>query len=84
MIFGQSFALLGAELFDDPPKYYKGKGLALGAMVLAAIVTVPYLFYLRRANGRKERDSHTEEAAEKRALGMEEICDDHPDFRFWY
>ncbi|OKL55581.1 hypothetical protein UA08_09178 [Talaromyces atroroseus] len=84
MVFGQSFALLGAEIFDDAPHYYRGKGLSLGAMVVAPVVTLLFMFYLRRANDRKRRDQDSEEAAAKRALSLEEICDAHPDFMFWY
>ncbi|KAJ8103705.1 putative pantothenate transporter [Lipomyces tetrasporus] len=84
MIFGQSFALLGAEIFNDAPKYYRGKGLSLGSLVVGALATILLMFYLRYANDRKRRNQDSEEASKKRALGMEEICDDHPDFMFWY
>jgi hypothetical protein len=84
MVFGQSFALLGAEIFNDAPKYYRGKGLSLGAMVVGAIVTVVFLLYLRHLNDRKRRNQDSEEAAEQRVLGVEDVCDDHPDFIYWY
>jgi hypothetical protein len=83
MVFGQSFALLGAEIFDDAPHYYRGKGLSLGGLVVGAVVTVLFIFYLRRANDRKRREQDSEEAAVKRTMTLEEICDDHPDFMFW-
>lgn len=83
-MFGQCFALLGAEIFNDAPKYYRGKGLSLGAMAVGAIATVLFLFYLRHVNDRKWRNRDSEAAAEQRVLGVEDVCDDHPDFVYWY
>lgn len=82
-MFGQCFAILGAEIYSDPPHYYRGNGFALGAMVLGIITTLLFRFYLRRRNLRKARDQHTEAAQRMRVLGVEEVGDDHPDF-FYY
>lgn len=84
MVFGQSFGILGAELFDDAPKYYRGKGLSFGAMTVAALVTVIFLFYLKRMNDQKRRNQDSDEAAELRTRGVEDVCDNHPDFMYWY
>lgn len=84
MVFGQCFALLGAEIFNDTPKYYRGKGLSLGAAVVGAIGTMIFLLYLRYLNDCKLRNQDSDEAIQQRSQGVEDLCDAHPDFFYWY
>ncbi|KAK5453521.1 hypothetical protein LTS15_006706 [Exophiala xenobiotica] len=83
MIFGQCFALMGLEIFTDAPKYHRGKGLGFASAALSALLVPFFIVYIRRLNQKKEKEKHTSVAAEKRRLGIEEVCDDHPDFRYW-
>lgn len=83
MVFGQAFAVLQVEIFGDKPNYYPGKGFAFAGTAAAALVTPLFQLYLKRENARKSANQHTEEAAAKRGLGIEEIGDDHPDFMYW-
>lgn len=83
MVLGQSFSVLEIEIFGDGPNYYPGKGLAFAGTAVAALVTPLFQLYLKRKNAQKLENQHTQEAAAKRALGIEEIGDDHPDFLYW-
>lgn len=83
MVFGQAFAVVGVEIFSDPPNYYRGKGFALGATAVAALASPLFQIYLKRKNAQKLANCDTEEAAVRRTLGIEEIGDDHPDFMYW-
>jgi hypothetical protein len=83
MLFGQSFSLLTSEIFNDPPHYYKGKGLSFAATALAALSIPPFMVYLKRENEKKDRFILSTEAQQNRLLGFEELCDAHPDFRYW-
>ena len=82
-IFGQCFSILGATLYDDPPHYYVGNGVSLGAMVLGITAALLLQLYLRRKNSEKLRDQFTNEANRTRLLGIEEVAEKHPDF-FYY
>ena len=77
---GQSLAIGGTEIYSDPPHYYRGNGFALGACVVGIIATIGLLFHLRAKNTYKLQNQNTEDAARARALGIEEVWDDHPDF----
>ncbi len=82
-IFGQCFSILGAAIYNDPPHYYVGNGVSLGAMVVGAATAVMCRQYLHRKNAEKRRDQYTQEAERTRALGIEEVAEKHPDF-FYY
>jgi hypothetical protein len=79
----QCFSLMISEIFSDAPHYYRGKGFSLAATVLAALLTPIFMLYLKRGNERKDRDSNTPKAKEDRLKSLEELCDAHPDFRYW-
>ncbi len=74
---------MGSAIYKDPPRYYRGNGVALGAMVLGITVALTFRFYLGRKNAQKKRDQFTEVAQRKRLLSIEEVADKHPDF-FYY
>lgn len=83
MICGQCFAVMGLEIFTDAPKYERGKGLGFAASALSAMLVPVFILFISHLNKKKDRDQHSPEAVAKRRLGIEEIGDDHPDFRFW-
>ncbi|PYI11228.1 putative pantothenate transporter [Aspergillus sclerotiicarbonarius CBS 121057] len=82
-IIGQCFSIAGSKVFDDPPGYRKGKAFALAFSVLGGVASIGLIGYLRWLNARKMAGRYTPEAAEKRAMTLEEICDDHPDFMYF-
>ncbi|KAH8705429.1 putative pantothenate transporter [Talaromyces proteolyticus] len=83
MVFGQSFALMTAEIFNDPPHYYQGKGLSFAGMALTALLTPIFMLYLKRENDKKDQLASSMEAQQQRLKSLEELCDAHPDFRYW-
>lgn len=83
MICGQCFAVMGLEVFTDAPKYHRGKGLGFAACALSAMLIPVFMLFINHLNKEKDKNQLSLEAAEKRRLGVEEIGDDHPDFRYW-
>ncbi|PWY68991.1 putative pantothenate transporter [Aspergillus sclerotioniger CBS 115572] len=82
-IIGQCFSIAGSKVFDDPPGYQKGKAFALGFSVLGLVAASGLVVFLRWMNARKISRQNTPEAAGKRAMTLEEICDEHPDFMYF-
>lgn len=79
-IFGQCFSIIGTQVYSDPPHYYRGNGFALGMSLLGIGVSLSLYLLLRRLNNLKQRNSDSDVAARQRNLGIEEMCDAHPDF----
>ncbi|KAK5054471.1 hypothetical protein LTR84_001362 [Exophiala bonariae] len=86
-IFINSFIIMATQVFDTPPKFYKGNGILLGVFVVAFTSTAILYFWLRREN--RKRDA----AAQARRNGtvpplpsdigdFETLCDYHPDWRY--
>jgi hypothetical protein len=82
-IFGQCFSIAGAEVYSDPPRYYRGNGFSLGAVAIGAMMAGALMFYLSKQNVRKLRNQNTDEARSLRLSSIEEIGDAHPDFMFY-
>lgn len=80
---GQSFSIAGSMVFDSPPTYRKGKIFALSFALLGVVVGALLMGYLRMENHKKRQNQHTPEAADRRRMDLEEICEDHPDFFYW-
>ncbi len=83
MVFGQCMALAGTQIYSDPPHYCRGNGFALGAMIVGIVSVIMLMVYLSKKNATKRAVQFSEEANAHRALSLEEISDDHPDF-FYY
>ena len=86
-IFINSFIIMATQVFDTPPKFYKGNGILLGIFVVAFSCTAILYFWLRHEN--RKRDA----AAEARRNGtapplpddigdFETLCDYHPNWRY--
>ncbi|KIX94915.1 uncharacterized protein Z520_09225 [Fonsecaea multimorphosa CBS 102226] len=86
-VFINSFIIMATQVFDTPPKFYKGNGILLGIFAVAFSSTAILYFWLRNEN--RKRDA----AAEARRNGsapplptdigdFETLCDYHPDWRY--
>jgi hypothetical protein len=80
---GQCLSLAGTEVYSDPPHYYRGNGFALGAAVIGTVTAGILKIHLHRRNMQKHRDTDTGHAWSQRAMSIEEIGSDHPDYFFF-
>jgi hypothetical protein len=85
-IFIQCESIIATQVYDSPPRFFKGHGVALGFYVLAAGSTVALWFLLTRANKtRDQRKMELEargEVDEKMAESFEDLGDFHPAYRY--
>jgi hypothetical protein len=79
-MFGQAFAIVGTQVYSDPPYYHRGNGFALGAAVLGICASLGLCLLLHKLNTQKRQNPDLATAARQRTLGLEDICDGHPDF----
>ncbi|OAG43195.1 hypothetical protein AYO21_02481 [Fonsecaea monophora] len=86
-VFINSFIIMSTQVFDTPPKFYKGNGILLGIFAVAFASTAILYFWLRTENRKRDR------AAQARLDGtapplpddigdFETLCDYHPDWRY--
>ncbi|OAL40503.1 hypothetical protein AYO20_00239 [Fonsecaea nubica] len=86
-VFINSFIIMSTQVFDTPPKFYKGNGILLGIFAVAFASTAILYFWLRAENRKRDR------AAQARLDGtapplpddigdFETLCDYHPDWRY--
>lgn len=79
----QSMNIAAAQIYSDPPHYYRGNGFILGVVVLGLCAAITLWFYFTRLNRLKEQNRDSDEARQMRALDIETIGDAHPDFVYW-
>ncbi|KAI1614623.1 major facilitator superfamily domain-containing protein [Exophiala viscosa] len=85
-IFIQCESIIATQVYDHPPRFFKGHGVALGFYILAAICTVIVYFMLSRANA--DRDRRAEELVQSGQIDdsadktFEDLCDFHPRWRY--
>lgn len=81
-IFIQSESIIATQVYDGPPRFFKGHGIALGFYLLAFVCVVALYTMLRRAN--LERDSKAQQGGPHGAEDktFEDLCDFHPDWRY--
>lgn len=85
-VVGQCFAILASHIYTDPPRYIKGHAICLSFQALGFLSALAMWIYMRYLNDKKQR-----EAAEHQETGtvhplshqsLEEVYDQHPDFRY--
>ncbi|KAF9167630.1 hypothetical protein DFQ26_003786 [Actinomortierella ambigua] len=79
--FGNAGGIISGQMYraDDAPLYVRGHTTAAVMMFLCAILILIFKYLLIKEN--KRRDNLTPEEYAKEASG-EELCDNHPDFRY--
>ncbi|KAF2670439.1 putative pantothenate transporter [Microthyrium microscopicum] len=82
-MIGQVFAIASQKAYNGPPHYYAGHGFVLGMMVFGVIASGIQIRVLMWKNAKKLATQGSQEAKEKRALGVEEINEEHPDFMYY-
>ncbi|KIX10088.1 uncharacterized protein Z518_01169 [Rhinocladiella mackenziei CBS 650.93] len=85
-IFIQSESIIATQVYDSPPCFFKGHGVALGFYVLAVTCTMLLLVMATKANA--ARDQRAREFEERGQLDeealktIEDLCDFHPQYRY--
>lgn len=83
--FGNAGGLIASNVFitTQAPRYPVGYGVSLALLVLCGFMCTVFFFGLYRENKKRERGErdyrYTEEAAD-----LDNMGDDHPEFRFNY
>ncbi|KEF53548.1 uncharacterized protein A1O9_10523 [Exophiala aquamarina CBS 119918] len=82
-----SFIIIATQVFDTPPKFYKGNGILLGVFLITLTSTV--ILYFRLKDQSRKRDVTAEARREGTASPLssyigdfETLCDYYPDWRY--
>ncbi|KAF9167636.1 hypothetical protein DFQ26_003792 [Actinomortierella ambigua] len=81
VIGGQIGSAVGGQIYrdDDAPRYIRGHSICAGLLAVELVLIITIRWYLMRQNTKRQNMSAEEYM---RASQGEELCDDHPDFRF--
>ena len=83
LMLGQCFSIASSQAYSDPPYYTRGNSIALSAMVVGGFTSGLLSWVFMRCNAKKETAQYTHAAVALRHMSLEEIQDDHPDFRYY-
>lgn len=82
----QCESIIATQVYNKPPRFFKGHGVALGFYMLAAASVVVLYFIVTRANAERDRRAlefrQRGEADPKSQQTIEDLCDFHPDYRY--
>lgn len=85
-IFIQSYAIIATQIYDTPPRYYKGHGITTALCLLAMASVVALYVIMKRANTQRDQRAHELEASGEVDPHMEQdfedLCDFHPAWRY--
>ncbi|KAK4223101.1 putative transporter [Podospora fimiseda] len=79
---GHGSAFAAVISLRDAPNFYIGKSLSFGSAIIAIGVSYAFMIYIGRKNARKLAEKDSPESIKNRALDVEQIHDDHPDFMY--
>jgi hypothetical protein len=87
-LFVQGYSIIGTEVYDQPPRFFKGHGVLLGLYMLAFVASIGLYVWLKAQNKQRDKMAAARIAAgeEDRPMdgehSFEEMCDYHPDWRY--
>ncbi|OAP59578.1 hypothetical protein AYL99_06876 [Fonsecaea erecta] len=85
-IFIQSYAIIATQVYDTPPRYFKGHGITMGLCVVAMAAVVAMYFIMKRANAQRDAQARELEANgeidPRMEQDFEDLCDFHPAWRY--
>lgn len=85
-VFIQCYSIISTQIYDEPPRFFKGHGVLLGLNALAVISVVINYLLLKKENAKRDRLVEEMRARDQQVPGreksFEELCDYHPDFRY--
>ncbi|KAH0536475.1 hypothetical protein FGG08_006656 [Glutinoglossum americanum] len=86
-VTGNSYGIIGTQVYRHPPRFLVGHGTLLGSLALAMGAVVANYLWMRNENRKKEevamwwRDQGQENPDKERTF--EELLDYHPDFKYF-
>jgi hypothetical protein len=82
-VFVQCYSILGTKIFDKPPRFFKGHGILLGLLTVAAVAIVLKWWIMCQANAEKVELRREAGARGEAVSGLEmEYSEKHPTFRY--
>ncbi|KAJ5610281.1 major facilitator superfamily domain-containing protein [Penicillium lagena] len=85
-IFIQCYSIISTQVYVDPPRFFEGHGTLLGLNALGVVAVLATMWIFDGEN--KRRDAVAAEFAARGEVNpdslkdYEELCDQHPDFRY--
>jgi hypothetical protein len=85
-VFTQSYSIISTQIYDTPPRFFKGHGILLGLNLIGTASAVLCYFMMKASN--KKRDQVAQEWIARgeedpdNSKTYEELCDYHPQFRY--
>jgi MFS family permease len=85
-VFTQSYSIVATQIYDNPPRYFKGHSVLLALNLIGAVSAAASYFLMKREN--KRRDQVAEEYMSRgqqdpdNVRTFEELCDSHPQWRY--
>lgn len=76
----QCFSIAATQIYSDPPTYHRGNGFALGSAIIGFFTCIVLVIRLKHVNRKKKEAADSDTANRLRALSVEELGNEHPDF----
>ena len=87
-IWCQAFSVLASKIYNKPPRFFKGHGVLLGFLVLTFVFIIILSYLMKRHNKKKDMLAAEWETRGEinpdESKSLEELCDDHPSYRYLY
>lgn len=85
-VFTQGYSIISTQIYDNPPRYFRGHGTLLAFNVLGTASAMIAYFMMKRENKRRDElaldlASRGDESPDNLKT-FEELCDYHPQFRY--
>jgi MFS family permease len=85
-IFIQCYSIISTQIYDEPPRFFKGHGTLLGLNAVGVVAALINYRLMKAENARRDRvaQEYLDQGLEDPdvAKSYEELCDRHPLFRY--
>lgn len=85
-VFTQCYSIIATQIYDKPPRFFKGHGVLLGFNVLGVTSAAICYFMMKRENTKRDQAARELSARGEQhpdnGKTFEELCDYHPQFRY--
>ncbi|KAJ9617685.1 hypothetical protein H2204_013560 [Knufia peltigerae] len=85
-LFIQTWSIVATQIYTQPPHFYKGHGTLLGLNAVGMLATFTKYWIMKKSNAKKDQVARDFAARGQQNPDSdktyEELCDDHPNFRY--